>query len=279
MPRNKWTPKQVQDWANQSSNNNSNGGSGGGSGNTIGNPAVGARIDSGPIGTYGFHKGVNLKATDPDWKEHFHEIMDMFGNIPVVGSLFSAINAGVYIAEGNAAGAAGALANVVLDFIPGGGEAASSVKVASDMGKLAEESGVKLGEQEIEKGAEQVVEKQAEKQGEKQSEKQGETETDKENDKENEKQNGGNAIQRKKAGVQEQQRRGPPGQSCHRRQVPERRRRSGFRASRRVSSALAAQLFLGSCEQRLAWARLVVAVFAMPQAGGSRGPTGRCAGV
>ncbi|MGA7777859.1 MAG: RHS repeat-associated core domain-containing protein [Paraburkholderia sp.] len=198
MPRNKWTPKQVQDWTNQSSNNNSNGGSGGSSGNTIGNPAVGARIDSGPIGTYGLHKGVNLKATDPDWKEHFHEIMDMFGNIPVVGSLFSAINAGVYIAEGNAAGAAGALANVVLDFIPGGGEAASSVKVASDMGKLAEESGVKLGEQEIEKGAEQVVEKQAEKQGEKQTETETETETDKENDKENEKQNGGNAIQQKR---------------------------------------------------------------------------------
>ncbi len=46
--------------------------------------------------------GVNLKYTDPEWRQHIHDILDMLGNIPVIGSLFNGINAGLYIAEGNA---------------------------------------------------------------------------------------------------------------------------------------------------------------------------------
>ncbi|SAK96404.1 RHS repeat-associated core domain-containing protein [Caballeronia ptereochthonis] len=190
MSRTKWTPQQVQQWANSnSSSNGSSGGSGNNPGNTIGNPAVGPTINSGPIGTYGLHKGVNLKATDPEWKEHFHEVMDMFGNIPVIGTLFNGINAGVYIAEGNAAGAAEALANTIMDLLPGGGEVASSVKVAEDVGKLAEKSGVKLAEGEAQKVGERVAEKQAEKQAQKQGEKQGEKEAEKQGG-----QDGGKAV-------------------------------------------------------------------------------------
>lgn len=226
MPRTKWTPERVQNWADQSSTpgsdtnsnagSNANAGSGSGTppGNTLGNPAIGPMIQNAPIGEYGLHKGVNLKATDPDWREHFHEIMEMFGNIPVIGSLFNAINAGVYLAEGNVAGATQALVSVVMDLVPGGGEVSSSVKVAEDVGKLAETTGVKVTGEEATKAGEQVVGKQMEKQGEKQTgkqegkqaEKQDEKQEQKQDEKQDEKQpgkdkeeDGGKVVQDKKS--------------------------------------------------------------------------------
>jgi YD repeat-containing protein len=120
----------------------------------------------------------DLKTTDPDWQAHLHDVLDMFGNIPVIGSLFNAINAGLYIAEGDVAGAVGALTSVVMDLVPGGGEAASSVKIAEDVGKLAEKAGVKTSEKELTEAGEKVAQKQGEKQAEKKTENEAEKKTE-----------------------------------------------------------------------------------------------------
>lgn len=161
MPRGKLTPTQVQNFLN------------GGSGNTFGNPTQKQLPQSQrSISNPGGKGGVNLKPTDPDWKEHFHEIMDMFGNMPVIGSLFNAINAGVYLAEGNVASAMENLGYVVMDLIPGAGELKSAGNIGEDIGKLAEKTGTRLTEGEAEKAGKQIAEKQAEKQAEKRAEKQ-----------------------------------------------------------------------------------------------------------
>jgi YD repeat-containing protein len=134
-------------------------------GNTVGRPAqqggTSAQVVDRPT------PKQDLRKTDPEWRDHLHDVLGMFGNIPFIGSLFNAIDAGLYIAEGNIAGATQALLSVVADLLPGGGEAASSVKIGEDLGKLAEKTGIKTTEEEAAKVGEQVTAKQAGEQGEK----------------------------------------------------------------------------------------------------------------
>ncbi|WP_118181654.1 hypothetical protein [Paraburkholderia phosphatilytica] len=140
---------------------------GSGVGNTIGKPASSGSA-GGSISTYGKNQGYNLKPTDPEWKEHLHEVLDMFGNIPVLGGLFNAINAGLYIAEGNPAEALQSLIAAVMDVIPGGeaGSAAKSAgKIGEDLSKTAEKYGVKLAEEDAGKAAEKLAEQRASKVG------------------------------------------------------------------------------------------------------------------
>jgi YD repeat-containing protein len=146
-------------------------------GNTPGRPAQQGGISPQTVDRLPPKK--DLKKTDPDWKEHLHDVLDMFGNIPFVGTLFNAINAGLYIAEGDIAGATQALVSVVADLIPGGGEAASSVKIGEDLGKLAEKAGLKVGEKDAVKAGEKVAEKEAAERVEQNVTKKGENEINK----------------------------------------------------------------------------------------------------
>jgi hypothetical protein len=108
MPRGKTSETQVANWANGNQPPavapvpaNLVGGSG--TGNTVGKPADSG--SGGPISTYGKNKGVNLKATDPNWHNDAHQLLSMFSALPYIGPLFAMINGAVYAGEGNIEGA------------------------------------------------------------------------------------------------------------------------------------------------------------------------------
>jgi Novel toxin 15 len=84
------------------------------------------------------------------WADAIHEGLDLAGNIPVVGIVADAANAGIYAAEGNYVQAAISGVSAAANFIPGGG-------IVAHGGKTLGKAALKLGEKEAAK----VVEKEA----------------------------------------------------------------------------------------------------------------------
>jgi hypothetical protein len=92
------------------------------------------------------------------WGDAIHEGLDLAGNIPVVGIVADAANAGIYAAEGNYVQAAISGVSAAANFIPGGG-------LVTHGGKALGKAALKAGEKEAAK----VVEKEAAKQLEKEA--------------------------------------------------------------------------------------------------------------